>query len=306
MKSIRKPSLRFAFALAFAVLVSSCGEDESPTSPPPPPTPGDTPQSVQISDRTTQVATWNYDPVKGPNQATGPILVGVGETYDNLSVQFLGDFRVEGSTGRRDTLDFDTANYVLQIEVADTMVVQPEVTTTSDFSFRLVGRAAGSTIVNVRLMFNGSLHYESGDMTVLVYDGMPSDPNAHFILKKNGIWTVIVDDGQLLTQTCNNIMANPGRFETEVGELTDLYFFKFINALCRQEDPPNGSNLVIRVEDTSIAQVVNHPLHFGEREMFHIYGMQPGQTSLQVFLVDQDVVLAATPPVDVVISAAGP
>ena len=280
-------------SIVVALGLVSCGKDESPMQPIPTPNPGVMPQAVQVLDGGTMAATWNYEPNRGPNRATGPIVVDQGLTLAGLIVEFLGDFKQVGFNNLRDTLDVSGPDYALNCVIADTTIAQA-MPGASPFSIDIEGRAAGQTTMTLRLMYQGALQYESGPLDIIVYGGTPVEPNAHFILKKNGIWTVIVDQGAMVDTTCNNILANPGQLEAEADELTDLYFFRFINDMCRQEDPPPGSNLVFRFADRGIARVINHPVHWGETEEFHILGESPGQTTVRVLLITNGQVRAIT------------
>jgi hypothetical protein len=158
--------------------------------------------------------------------------------------------------------------------------------------------------VVLRLVRNGVPQYATGSIPILVLDpAQAADPARDYFFKKNGIKLVFVVDGAVVTQTCG-WTAVPGHLEANVGELTDLIFFRFIDDPCDDNAASNSLySLVFQFADPQIAKIVNHPIHWDEKTFFHIEGTAAGSTTLRVWVLSGTTLQFASPPLPVVVNA---
>jgi hypothetical protein len=249
------------------------------TSEPVPVTVGTTiaPEAFWITEGCNPLATWNYDPVEGPNVATGPLLVAPGETR-TLNASFLGGTDEQGI--REELSPAAEEGYGLRWTVANPAI--------ADFAagagiseVRLSGGGSGTTAVEFRLTLGGTTVYETGPIPILVAAEPPVSPD--FLLRKNGVWTLIVREGAPVDTACGRT-ANPGALAAAVGELTDLYSVRFLEG-CETIAPSSTYTFLFDFEDPCIARVINHPVHWGERNIFHIEGMAAGTTHMRIYAV---------------------
>jgi hypothetical protein len=262
--------------------------------------PADTiaPPAMAIMDGADAVATHNFDETNGPGVVTGPIVVSLGATRAGLEAWFV-DGPAHPVDGARERVPIPDGLHSLSWTVADPAIVDAVPNPASEWHFDLVPNAVGRTTIRFRLLFDGSPRYTSGDIPVTVTALQPSDFNDDFTIKKNGVWNVIVNAGAVQTTHCRT--ANPGRFEVAAGELTDLYFLKFISATCAEVSAGTW-DVQFEFADDGIASTVHHPFHWNEKDEFHILGVAPGQTTVRLFLIQGGDVQVVSPPIEVFVS----
>jgi hypothetical protein len=257
------------------------------------------PPALVIMDGADAIATHNFDETNGPGQVTGPIVLRMGTTRAALEAWFVDGPQISPD-GSRARVDIPDGLHSLAWTVADPAVLDVVANATSDWHFDMVPNQVGATTVRFQLLFNGSPRYTSGDIPVRVTDLVPTDFNNDFSIKKNGVWTVIVNAGVVAPTHCRT--ANPGRLEVDAGDLTDLYFLKFIDATCG-ELTGSGWDVQFEFADDGIARTIHHPFHWNEKDEFHIAGVTEGQTTVTLFLMQGGNVQAVSPPIDVVVTA---
>lgn len=254
------------------------------------------PHALWILDGCNPIATWAYDTTNGPALASGPILVPPGTTRANLAVRFLSDH--ESPEGIRDEITFPP-EFSMDWTVASPTIANVTRAAGQDFDVDVAGLSAGSTTVQFRLLRQGSPVYTTGGIPIQV----ATTPPAHqdFVLRKNGIWTVMVQGGAVVDSACGR-GANPGQLTAAVGELTDLYSIRFIDAACATPAPGTSYSLLFDFDDPCIGRIINHPVHWGEKLIFHLQGLAAGVTSLRITALDNGQPAFVSPPLPVVIT----
>jgi hypothetical protein len=256
------------------------------------------PEALWLLDGCNPEATWNYDTTNGPGAATGPIWITPGGARLGLHVGFLSPQR--DADGVRLELDPD-ARHSLAWSVSDPAVVQ--VTAAGDrFGVDMAGIATGSATVSFTLRYDGGPIFTSGGIPVVVAPP-PAAPVPDLIVRKNGIWTVIVQNGVVVASACTRT-ADPGSLAARVGELTDLYSVRTVDGACVTNALSGLATLRFEFADPCIARVVNHPVHWGENLIFHVEGLVVGTTTLRITPFVGGVPQWTTPPLPVVISPA--
>ena len=242
----------------------------------------------------SEIATWNFDPVMGPNLSTGEIIVGPLATLSNLAASFLDPDGAEFAP--------EDPEMILGVEVADPGVATVALVPGENWRFTVAGITLGSTTAVFSIQHEGHSDFTSGPIRILVSDVAPG-VGTSFVLRKNGIPTVIVVDGAVVP-SCGTTIANPGRFETAAGDTTELYSFRLLAQDCTASQiSATRYSLAFEFSDSAIARVVNHPEHWNETTVFHLEGVAAGQTALTVRLLDQGQVAMTSPPIPVVITS---
>ncbi len=263
---------------------------------------GDTiaPPAMVIMDGASQVATHNFDETNGPDQVTGPIVARMGSPRLALEAWFVDGPPLAIPEGGRARVDVPDGPHSLSWTVADPAIIDVIANAASEWHFDVVPKQAGKTTVRFQLLFDGSPRYTSGDIPVAVTELEPADFTDDYSIKKNGVWTVIVDLGALAPTHCRT--ANPGRFEVAAADMTDLYFLKFIDATCG-ELSASGWDVQVEFADDGVGKLVHHPFHWNEKDEFHIAGVAAGQTTVTLYLIQGGDIKAVSPPIDVVVTA---
>jgi hypothetical protein len=256
------------------------------------------PPSLVIMDGEDAIATHNFDESNGPGAVTGPVVLSLGETRAALEAWFV-DGPQRPVDGARERVVIPDGHHSLAWSVADPSLVEVTANAASPWHFDMIPRLAGATTVRFQLMFEGSPRYTSGDIPVLVTALQPTDAGDDYSLKKNGVWNVIINAGVVQTTHCRS--ANPGRFEVGVGELSDLYFLKFIDDACK-ELSASGWDVQFLFADDGIARSIHHPFHWNEKDEFHVMGVAAGQTTVRLYLIRNGTVQIVSPPIEVVVS----
>jgi hypothetical protein len=245
-----------------------------------------------IRQQGTEIATWNFDPVRGPNQTFGQIIVEPGAALAGLAASFLDDQGEEFVP--------DHPAMTLVIEVAHPAVAATAVLP-GTWTFEAEGIAIGATTATFSIFHEGHTDFTSGPIPILVTDSAPG-PGTSFLLRKNGIAQLIVVDG-VLVPSCGAIQADPGRFETEEQTLTELYSFRLLAPDCTSStitSPPY--TLAFEFAASGHARIVNHPEHWDEHTIFHLEGLAAGETTLRLRLLEQGQMVMTSPPIPVVIT----
>jgi hypothetical protein len=247
--------------------------------------------ALVIRQQGTEIATWNFDPVEGPNQVFGQIIVDRGATL-GLAASFLDETGGEFAP--------EDPDHSLVVEIASSTVARATVAA-GGWGFEIEGLALGSTSAVFSILHEGHLDFTSGAIPILVTDSAPG-PGTSFLLRKNGIAQLIVVDG-VLVPDCGPTHADPGRFETPAGTLTELYSFRLLAPDCSATtiSAPRYS-LAFEVADSGFARIVNHPEHWDEITIFHLEGLAAGETTVRLRLLDQGQVALTSPPIPVVIT----
>jgi hypothetical protein len=263
------------------------------------------PQGILIEDGPHTVATWNFNPDRGPNISTGPIPVAPGGTRSGLSIRLLGAWNPGGGgteAGSRAPYPYPSDPITLGWTVANPGVASLAPVPGEPWKFDIAGGMEGTTTVTFRLSCRAGVVWTSGPIAILVDDGSAADLTPDFYFKKNGVRTVIVDDGVLVSTICG-ATANPGRLETGVGQLTDLYFTEWWTDACVRVDPASTDFLVFEFADDGIARIVQHPIHWGERSEFHLEGVSAGETTVRAYYFKGGALNWISPPLPVRVNA---
>jgi hypothetical protein len=251
------------------------------------------PDAALVVDGSLWIGTWNFDPVRGPNLATGPIFVNAGATRPGIEVIFLDEARAALAA---------PAPYRVEWEVAAPGLATFAPRAGEPARFDLIGTSAGSTTATARLFRDDALAYESGPIPLVVGGTPTGDATPSFYLRKNGVTTVLVLDGALADSGCDRT-ANPGRLESAVGDTTDLYSIRTLDALCvRGELSESQYQFAFEFDDDGIAGIVNHPRHWGEILEFHLFGEAVGQTTLHLHVIRNGLIEFSSPPIPVAVT----
>jgi hypothetical protein len=256
------------------------------------------PPAMVIMDGADAIATHNFDETNGPGQVTGPIVLQLGQNRTALEVWFV-DGSQHAVDGSRDRVIIPDGPHSLSWSISETAVFDAVANAASEWHLDLVPKAVGKATIQFRLLFDGSPRYTSGDVPVVVTSLQPADFNDDYAVKKNGVWNVIVNQGVVQATHCRT--ANPGRYEVAAGDLTDLYFLKFIDVACN-ELAAGSWNVQFEFADDGVAKIVHHPFHWNEKDEFHVMGVAPGQTTVRMFLIQSGDVKVVSPPIDVLVT----
>ncbi len=266
------------------------------------------PEALLVVDKGTQIASWNYDSVRGPDTATGVLLALTGETRGSLQVIWLGPWQdsdgAHGGSGR-EPVDLPADVVALGWEMADPALARLAAVAGDPWRFDLVPLAAGRTTVTLRLLAGATPLWSTGPLNLVVADPAEvHDPEPDLVLNRSGVWPVIVMDGLQVATGCERT-ANPGWLEGRPGESTDLFRFRLLDEGCGQVTPSGLYLLTFMVGHAGVAHITNHPLHWGEHTVFHIDGESVGETTLQLFLLRQDTwrLQLMTPPLPLIVTA---
>jgi hypothetical protein len=248
---------------------------------------GGTPEALAVREGGTHLVSWNYDGERAPS-AEGVLVLTAGEERPGLGVHPLGDWIAEPGHGGSHRNDVRLANgrYHVEWQVADPGVAMLGPAPGDPWGLEATGVAGGSTTVVVRLLEGATTVLESAPLPVVVVTPGAGDADADYFLKKNGVRTVYVVDGQLVAQPAGCGAPAVGQLEADAGEETDLFLLKNLDQGCGQTDVAGGRLLSFRVADPTIAAITNHPIHWGERTDFHVKGLTAGTTSLTMYLVN--------------------
>jgi len=267
-------------------------------------------EALMILEGCNPQATWAYDPEEGPDDATGPLLGFAGETRSGLEVHYLRNFTSGGGeTGDEewDVIPLNGDGYRVRATVADPAVLDVRMEEGADgLRLDLDAHAAGATTVVLELLVGGRVVHTSGAIPCVVVDEAAAlDPDPDFLFKVNGIWTVLLRDGASTTDGCGRTL--PGEFVVDEAELTALYGVRHIAEDGEDCDQISLSSsryrMVFLFDDPCVARVVNHPIHWGERTIFHFQGMTAGETTVRMVLLDGDALSFVTPPMPVRVPA---
>ncbi len=259
--------------------------------------------AVAVSRYCNDLATWNYDEVKGPNVVTGKIVVEAGKILDHLAVEFLDS--LTDYDGLRFAIEPEDLRYSLGILETNTDIAAVRIAPGTRWQLEVEGKQAGHTAVTFQLLFNGVPELTAGPFTIIVREPIGAvEDSSNFAITISGIWKVVVRDGEILTtDTLCGDRPSPGMLEDTREVLTlGLYSLRLLNGCERQTPSTSRYSLAFDFADPCIARVVAHPVHWGEYFVWHIYGYQSGQTSLRIHLVRSDNTIEFTsPPIPVVI-----
>lgn len=256
-------------------------------------------EAVAIRHHCSLVATWNWNPTDLANAATGMIRVRPGESTSGVRLEFLGAWDEQEHI--RDPKEASPIEYRLECDVDDPLIATVEpIEDAADWDFHVAGHAPGETHARFRLMRGASVEFESGDIPIRV-EADPA-PQPDFILKKNGVWTVIWRDG-VFGSACTTD-PDPGWMEAHVGEITEHYVLRLLDAQCLQI-PANEQSQQLEFEfaDDCLVRALTYPEHEHAGLSFHLEGIAPGETTLRLRFLDGTVTRFVTPPIPVRILA---
>lgn len=270
----------FLMTVVFAVTLSGCGGEDSKSG-------SQSVTGLVISDACTHIASWNFDP-EITTGAFGAVSVAESETRTNLGVAFVdaAGNDIDPGGGRS-----------LQLVVEDESIARVQVSPGLPGVFAVEGRHAGSTTVEVQIVSRGRVEYRSGAIPLLVF-GVPENPRPAFFMRKNGIWCVLVDDGELVSDLCGRI-ADPGRLETAVGETSEHYFFRRLDDGCNQFNltGPDYRFTYEFTEDCIARFIIGD--HEPELLTFHLEGLAVGDTGVRLHFFRHDTLEFSSPVIPV-------
>jgi hypothetical protein len=254
------------------------------------------PQAFWVQEACNPVAFWNFDTTNGANQTHGGLIVEPGATRGDLRATFLGD-ELASAYGREE-LQLDSS-YSLEWEVQNTAIAR--LASDGDaFTVNLQGVQAGNTTVTFRLVRHGGVVYATGSINVHVAAKPAPSAAPDFTLKKDGVWTLINRAGTLMDADCGRA-PGPGHVGAPTDVLSSLYWIKLLKT-CSESNPSSTYTFLFEFEDPCVASVLNHPIHWGERSQFHVYGIQEGQTNVTIYAVRNGVLEYVTPALPVVVT----
>ncbi len=249
------------------------------------------PDAVVITRNGSSAATWNFDPVEGPDVSTGPLFAETGASRVPFDVVFLDEERFP--------VELLPLLHTLEWTVEDSTIATLRPTSGRRWAFDLVGHRPGATTVRLQLRESRALLYESGPIPILIADTPTGDTTPSFVLKENGIWTVIVLEGEVVAEGCDHT-ADPGRLQVGVGEQTELYSIRLLDAGCEQISLDEGHwRIVMELGDPGVVRVIRHPEHWGEHLNFHLEGLDVGATSVTLHFLEDGVLAFSSPPIPV-------
>lgn len=247
-----------------------------------------------ISDACTPIASWNFDPAITTG-AFGAVSVAESATRAGLAVTFVDGAKHDISPG---------GGRSLQVVVADEAIARIHTSPGAPDEFSIEGRRPGKTNLEIRIVFRGRVEYRSGSIPVLVF-GAPENPKPAFLMRKNGIWCVLVRDGELVGDECGRA-ADPGRLETAVGETSEHYFFRRFDGGCTQVNLAGPDyHFTYEFTDDCIARFI-----IGDHEpnllTFHLEGLVEGDTGVRFHFFRHDTLEFSSPLIPVHVNAAFP
>ncbi len=257
------------------------------------------------------MASWNYDPVRAPNEAIGTIVAEMGTTLSNLTVIWHDSIDVALGLGL-DTLQPLDSRYQASWELSNPSLASLD--SVDKWTRDLVPLQTGNGTLTVRLQFDGSDEIVAGPFRLIVRDThLPGSDTASGIITYSGAWMAVVNGDSLLTDGTYCAKTLNGGFASSAvplrpGVLSALYKYWLPNPSdsCVRDDSwsTNRYELIFDFTDPGIANTLYHPIHWGERQIFHLLGLNPGTTSVKIHFVDKqlNVVTFTTPliPVEVI------
>lgn len=272
-------------ATLLAAATGGCGSSEESRSPV---------SGTLISDACTPIASWNYRPAVTTG-AFGALSVAAGGTRAGLVVAFVD------STGAEVAPAGDQETRLVVADETVAMITGPSGVTPA---FDLAGVRPGTTRVEVQIVERGQVVYHSGDIPLIVY-AAPENPHPSFLMRKNGIWCVLVADGTVVAEECGRA-ADPGRLEGVAGEVSEHYFFRRIDPGCTQV---NLTGPVYRFTydftDDCVARFIIGD-HEPELLTIHLEGLTPGDTSVRFHFFRNDTLEFSSPDIPVHVEPARP
>lgn len=254
-------------------------------------------EGLRIDRNCTLFATYGFNDTDLVTASTGALRVRPGQRDGLYRTSFLGAW--DAGEEHRVTVTPSDPKYALRFEVQDSSVARLEVGP-EPFSFEIIGQRAGVTEARLVLVYDGVAEFRSGPIPIRV----EADPAQvrDFLFKRNGIWNVIYRGGSF-GDACGQTAA-PGYFEVRVGETSEHFVFRFIDAYCSQVDPgEEGRELVCEFDGGCVAKALSYPEHGHTGLGFHLYGIAEGEASVRVRLVHEGVTEYVTPPIRVVVLA---
>jgi len=257
------------------------------------------PEATLVREGRNPVAFWNYEPDRGPDQVHGGIVVDLGSTR-TLTVGWLGPYDESQVNDKRPEFELPGADFEMVWALGDASVASALSVSGQAWSLNVDGSSVGNTEIRFELHRNGIPVLATGPIPIAVVDATTSAVQDHY-LNLGGAWSVIVNDGQVTSAGCGRD-ANPGVVDLEVGELSALYKVTLLDEACKKTQLDSSYEYRFAVADPSVVRVLQTPVHWGEDQVFHVQGLTPGETTLTVYLFQNQTFQWKAPPYPVAVA----
>lgn len=239
--------------------------------------------------------TYGWNAADLATEVTGRFRARPDQVPVDYRVELLGEWNEE--TGRRDLVELDRAEWSLYLEGTDPQVAAVEaVEDAAGFVLRVRGQSEGATSVRLWLQQGDVLWSPTAPIAIEVASDPELDPD--FILKKNGVWTVIRRAG-VFGEACGTV-PDPGVMEVEEGHVSEHFVFRLLDEACLQVPGDDETQaLEFEFSDPCVARALTYPEHAHAGLSFHLEGLAAGETTLRLRFLDQGVTRFVTPPIPV-------
>jgi|GEM_PF-2900181 len=260
--------------------------------------PSSTITAVAVEYNSSMLASWNYDEEQGANEIFGYIVLEEGAGSYSFDAVWLDTLR--DSYGVRLPADISNSAYTLRYSLTGGSAAQLSEDPQDKARFSLTPMITGTNTLTIELLHNDVVFKTSGAIPIIVRNSTVSNPDsASFIITKSGVWYISCIDGVVNTadSVCDRGLV--GQLEVDEGETTDLFSYYLPEAGddCRRDSPSMSSRtFVFEFADSSIARVVNHPVHWGEDRVFHVEGLTSGMTQIRIHSVRSNLSVEYTTP----------
>ncbi|MCC7143967.1 MAG: hypothetical protein IT349_17855 [Candidatus Eisenbacteria bacterium] len=239
--------------------------------------------------------TYGWDAADLETEVTGLFRARPDQVPVDYRIELLGEWSEEA--GRRDLVELDPDEWSLYLEGTKPQVAAVEAVEDAEgFVLRVRGQGAGTTSVRLWLQQGDVLWSPTAPIPIEVAPDPALDPD--FILKKNGVWTVIRRGG-VFGEACGTV-PDPGWMEVEAGHVSEHFVFRLLNEACLQiPGDDEMQSLEFEFGDPCVARALTYPEHAHAGLSFHLEGLAAGETTLRLRFLDQGVTRFVTPAVPV-------
>lgn len=238
--------------------------------------------AILVREGCQSVASYNYSPEFGANEAIGPLLLDAGETVETFNVIFLEAY-IHNHVERL-LAGVPDGPFTLEVTSSAPEVVAAHSVAGGPFEFGLTAGSSGTATLSFELRFNGFPWAQYPGIPVRVVGAAEGDLAPRFVLQESGAWRVIVVDGAVPPAGGCNFAQNPGWIDTIVEQLTPHFSIRLLDTNCQRVFPDAAVDQVLfRFDDSCIARSVGHPQHWGGTVSFHFTEVIPGETMARAY-----------------------
>ncbi len=249
------------------------------------------------------IASWNYNPEFGANEAIGPIVLDEGQSDAECAAQFLEPYVTDHV--ERVLAGAPSPGFEITWVSSDPAVVtaQPGSEVEGALSFRLSSGNPGWATLDGSLEFYGLVRARYPGIPVRVVGASEGIP-ARFVLQESGAWRLIVLDGIVPPEGGCGFEQNPGWISARVGELTPHFNFRLLNDECQRVFlDPAVDQVVFRFEDPCVVRTIGHPYHWGGTVSFHFSGTAAATVMGRAYYFHEGEFVFRSPPFSVVVTS---